>query len=777
MTDYLDFYRRHLPTLSGSGSQRSAKCRFHGDGQASLSVNVETGLWNCHAGCGGGTAYQFAKRLGVEAPPNGSSGKSIVRLLTVATLALHKALPESFLQSLGVVQFGPVVRISYRNMDGTDAPRHRVRTDVSAKKGSRWTKGEGAILPYGLWKLEDAAKEGYLVISEGESDCWTLWHHGFPALGIPGAKMADKLNVEHVAQVERIYVIREPDSGGAAFIVGVAKRLLALRWRGRLFELRMPNGIKDPNDLHKQDPEKFKEEFQKAVDSARPLADSPLGGPSQVPEEDGEGEHLTDLGNARRLVRLKGRDLRYVGPWKKWLLWNGIRWVLDVGVEVLRTFDAVLKELLDIEAGQRKAMALRIALLGDGGIMEVLSSGKPEDLERAAKSQHLVGQADDILRWERKSEDRRHVEAAVALARSRPEVAIGPESLDKDPWLLNVENGTLDLRTGELRAARREDLITKWCPTDYDPLAKAPTFEAFLARILRCNQALIGYVRRVFGYALTGDVREDALFIFYGTGANGKTTLLNAIRDAIGPDYAREAPPELLLAKRGESHPTDQADLFGRRVVTTVEMESGRRLAEVLVKRLTGRDPITARRMREDFWTFNPTHKIVLAANHKPIIQGTDRAIWRRIRLIPFTVTIPKDEQDRALGEKLREERKGILAWAVRGCLEWQAQGLADPPEVMAATEGYRQEMDILGDFLAEYCVTGPAYRARASELYAKYLEWHARVEGGEPVTQKAFGTALKQRDFVQDRGTGGTRWWVGLGLKPTEEREPGQEG
>ncbi len=450
------------------------------------------------------------------------------------------------------------------------------------------------------------------------------------------------------------------------------------------------------------------------------------------------GENLTDLGNARRLVTLHGKDLRYVHPWKKWLVWDGKRWTTDATAEVVRRAkDAVRSIYGDAEAAE-------------------------DSLRRK-----------DVATHARRSEQKQRIDAMIALAASEPGIPVLPGALDRDPWLLNVENGTIDLKTGELREHRREDLLTKLVPVKYDMHAKAATFGRFLLEIMDGKAHLVEYLCRVFGYALTGDVREDALFFPHGGGRNGKTTLLNAIRETMGKDYATEAAPDLLLDKGRGNHPTELADLFGKRMVSTVEVEDGRRMAEVLVKRLTGRDPIKARRMREDFWMFNPTHKIFLAANHKPEIRGTDVAIWSRIHLIPFNVSF-KGREDRGLPEKLSAERAGILAWLVRGCIEWQLPAGLDPPaEVLAATQKYREEMDVLGDFLAECCVTGkPNCQAKASAIYDEYTKWHKRTVGGDAVTATMFGLRLGEKGFTRKRDSSGV-WWKGIGLQ-TEGRSAG---
>jgi putative DNA primase/helicase len=280
------------------------------------------------------------------------------------------------------------------------------------------------------------------------------------------------------------------------------------------------------------------------------------------------------------------------------------------------------------------------------------------------------------------------------------------------------------------------------------------------------------------GYALTGVIREHVLLILWGTGRNGKSTFLNALRAMLGP-YAMKAPSELLLVSNNDRHPTERADLFGKRFIAAIETEQGRRLAEVFVKEATGGDPIRARRMREDFWEFWPTHKVFLATNHKPVITGTDTAIWERIRLIPFTVTIPKNERDATLPDKLQAELPGILAWAVRGCLAWQQDGLGEPDEVQQATEGYRAEMDTVGGFISECCLTGSNYRAKADELYDAYNLWCTRNRVSDE-GQRAFGMALTEKGFERHKSNS-INWWRGLALPhkwqqlpPGGEKKPG---
>jgi P4 family phage/plasmid primase-like protien len=454
---------------------------------------------------------------------------------------------------------------------------------------------------------------------------------------------------------------------------------------------------------------------------------------------------LTDLGNAQRMVARHGRDLRYCYPWESWLVWDGRRWKQDDTGEVERRAKETVRSIYDEAAAEADAD------------------------RRQVLAQHTV-----------RSEAAARIGAMIALATSEPGVPVLPEQLDTHHDLLSCPNGVLDLRTGELRPHRREDLLTKLCSTPFDDAAACPTFEAFILKVFAGDREMVKFVQRLMGRCLTGDVTEQVLGIFWGGGSNGKSTLLNAVQETIGPDFATAAPPQLLMAK-GDRHPCELADLFGRRLMVAMESGKGSRLNETLVKQLTGSDPITARRMRENFWTFKPTHKLILCTNHKPRITGTDLAIWRRVRLVPFQVQFwnpdeaaqPGDyrpeglRQDKGLPAKLWVEAPGILAWLVTGCLDWRENGLGMPPAVAEATASYRDEQDLLGTFLAECCVRGVSYRVRAGWLYEHSRKW-AEAGGEKSIpSQRDFGMSMTERGFTRytDNGT----WYKGVALQDQE--------
>jgi putative DNA primase/helicase len=360
----------------------------------------------------------------------------------------------------------------------------------------------------------------------------------------------------------------------------------------------------------------------------------------------------------------------------------------------------------------------------------------------------------------------------VSLARHETTVAVSHEQLDADRMLLNVPNGTIDLRTGKVRVHRRKDLITKLAPVPFEPAAECPLWLAFLDRVMGGNAELIEYLQRIIGYSLTGEIREHVLAFFYGQGANGKSTFLTAIHEMLG-DYASPAPRGLLFRSRGERHPTELASLHGRRFVTCSEVEEGQTFDEALTKDLTGGDPIECRRMREDFWSFQPTHKLTLAGNHKPTVRGDDEGIWRRMRLVPWTVTIPEAERDMRLTEKLRAELPGILAWAVRGCLAWQERGLDAPAAVREATAEYRQENDALGEFFRLSVVFEAGATIARKDLREAY-ETFCRESGCEPFGAKRFAGRLRERGVGETNVRRGMKFadgWRGARLMTDAER------
>jgi putative DNA primase/helicase len=449
--------------------------------------------------------------------------------------------------------------------------------------------------------------------------------------------------------------------------------------------------------------------------------------------------NLTDVGNGHRFADMWRGQFRFNYLAKAGLFYDGIRWVQD-------------------DVGKIRELAKETAL---EIYKEAARTSDPD--RRKALASHAV-----------RSESEARLDAMISLAESEPGIPVLPKQLDANQWLLNVSNGTIDLTTGKLLPHKSEDLITKLAPAEFDIGASCPMWTVFLDEIMQGNNNLIDFIQRACGYALTGDTSEQVLFILHGSGANGKTVFSETISHVLG-DYALSTPMTTFLAKRGDAIPNDVAGLHGARFVSASEAERGSRLAEALVKKLTGGDKISARKLHQEFFEFTPQFKAFLSTNHKPSIEGTDYAIWRRIRLIPFGYTIPEYERDLHLAENLKEESSGILMWLLTGCLKWQRIGLGAPDEVLQATDTYRAEMDVLAGFISECCTVQGFARAPVGELYKEYCEWAER-NGEKPLTQRKLTTQLVERGFMSSRGTGGYYYLKGIGIL-SEFRQSNSEG
>jgi putative DNA primase/helicase len=437
---------------------------------------------------------------------------------------------------------------------------------------------------------------------------------------------------------------------------------------------------------------------------------------------------LTDSTNAARLLKEHKRDIRYFPAWKKWLVWNGKYWETDEG-------GALIHE---------KGLATVRNIYDD--LLKTNDYRERNEIENFAKI----------------SESIRRREAMVKTAQYIKELNTGADELDKNPWLLNVRNGTIDVLTGDFMEHRQEDMITKLANVIYNPTADCPLWKQFVREIMNYKGDLITFLQTAVGWALTGNIEEQTMFILYGSGANGKTTFLNTITYLLG-DYALATPTESFMKKNGDQNTNDIARLRGTRFVTTTEAEQGRRLSEPLIKKITGNDQITARFLYGEYFNFTPTFKIFMATNHKPVIKGTDHGIWRRIMLIPFTTTIPKEKQDKSLEEKLKNEASGILNWLLEGTLRWRREGLAAPAVILNATDEYRGEMDVIGNFINERCIKKPDVTIRIRELYKAYSDW-CDDNKEHAVSERFFTMRLKEMGFVQCR-TAEARYWSGIGI------------
>jgi putative DNA primase/helicase len=449
--------------------------------------------------------------------------------------------------------------------------------------------------------------------------------------------------------------------------------------------------------------------------------------PASTPaEEAGDDRQLTDLGNAERFVEKHGRDLRCVHPWaRRWLHFADGVWRPDDSGEVERRAKDVAREML------------LTALDAD---------------DKAASA------------WALKSQSKRGIDATIALATSEPLMPVLPDQLDARPMLLAVKNGTVDLETGELREHRREDLLSKISPVSYETDAEAPLWLSFVSWAMGGDPEVVAFYQRWCGYCLTGRVDEQKFAVCHGDGDNGKSTAA-IVRQAIMGEHAVQCPPTLLMASRNDRHPTEIAMLKGARLAVCSETNEGQFFAEVTIKLLTGSDTITARRMREDFWSFRPTHKFELLTNHRPRVRGQDHAFWRRVLLVPWEQQVAPERKDPKLARKLWREAAGILRWMVEGCRAWQRVGLSPPAKVVEATEKYREEENSLARFISEHCDRGPGFEEKSARLLVRYLAWATEV-GEHHLSQREMGIRMRKAGYDSHHKKDGD-YWQGISLRP----------
>ena len=443
------------------------------------------------------------------------------------------------------------------------------------------------------------------------------------------------------------------------------------------------------------------------------------------------GENFTDTSNAERFARKFAGEVRYCAPQRTWYVWGSKRWEPDQTGEILQRTKAIARDLYECAAR----------------------------IENADERRKCVD-------WARKSESADRRKAALFLAQSEPGIPVLPGEFDANSFALNCANGTVDLKTGELRAHRPADLITRLAPVNYDGDARSELWERFIAESTSGDPELQEFIRRAAGYSLTGSVREEVLFFVHGPEASGKSTYLETLKAAFG-DYAKVADFESFIARRDAGAiRNDIAELAGRRFVVSIEVDQGKKLAEGLVKMLTGGDTVRARFLYQEGFEFLPQFKLWLAANDAPRVRDNDSAIWRRILRIPFENTVPKEKRDATLKATLRDPSisgPAILAWAVEGCLRWQEDGLRVPAIVEKATEQYRMDMDPLRPFFDEGCRFGSTEWTTASALREAYEAW-ARANGEHPLDGRQFAERLRKRGCEQ-KATRSGRGWAGIAL------------
>jgi len=398
--------------------------------------------------------------------------------------------------------------------------------------------------------------------------------------------------------------------------------------------------------------------------------------------------NTTDMGNAERLEDRFGHLVRYCSKLGKdgtWLIWDGTRWQLDERLKIHK----LAKEIVPVIYQEAQNAVLR------------------SDKER-------------FFKWALDTEALSTRNNMVKDA--RPSLAIAVDDLDRHAWLLNCRNGTLDLKTGQIKPHSQDDYLSKLVAFDYDENATCPEWEKFLLEVQQGKQEMVTYIQKAIGYTLTGDVSEKCMFVLHGPPDTGKSTFIEMIQILID-EYSTKIQTQTLMFQRDRGIPNDIAKLKGTRFVHASEAEEQERLAESRIKELTGGDTVCGCFKYGEEFHFPPTWTIWLSTNNKPR-TGNDKALWNRLKLIPFNRIFTKDEQDKKLRAKLVAEMPGILTWAVKGCLLWQKEGLIEPADVSGATGKYKNEQDIIGHFIDQQCELDPGYSEMASDLYKSYKQW-----------------------------------------------------
>ena len=720
-----------LERVKATGKNKwQARCPSHEDSNPSLSVAIgDNGkvLLHCHAAC---SYKDILKALGL----NGKATRTVRPTHTAKSTQRKIVETYPYMDESGKLLF-EVVRT-----DPKSFPQRR-------PDGDKWVwnlDGVRRVL-YKLPELLAAERETMIFIAEGEKDCDNLAALRLVSTTNPGGAGKWKSEYNRFLKDRDVVILPDLDEPGAKHRDRVVRELCGTAASIKVVELPdMPTGGKDVSDW--LDAGHDKGELLELVQQAEPYRPTKPATPTEAASD----FHLTDAGNAERLAARYGDRLRFWWTGGKnvgrWLAFDGRRWNTAKGTEVARKL--ALKTVRSVHEDADKDMSLQ--------------------------------EREELAKFAFRSERQNNLLAMLSAAQAVDPFPAYADDFDKDLMLFNCRNGTIDLKTGELGPHNPADMITKVCPVEYDPDAALDMWDEFLRTATDDNAELMGFLQKAIGYSLTGRTDEEKLFFVHGPQATGKSTFLEAIKAAFG-DYSHTTSFETFLRRdhMGGRVRNDIAALHGARLVVSNEVDDGKRLAEGIVKTLTGGDTVRANRLYEETFEFAPQFKLFLAANHAPKVDYRDGAIWRRILRIPFEHTIHEDRQDPKIKATLGNPRlsgAAILAWAVQGCMKWQDEGLQVPDLVRAATEAYRADNDPLKDFVEDCCILTPAAIVPVVELRKAYETWCQ--ENGQKFTISARNFNDRLRELGCEAGP--TRYadkvckcWHGIGLGRTDEDLP----
>ena len=714
-----------------------AKCPAHEDRHASLSISESSDgtrvLWKCHAKC----PQEDVKRALIR----GGSWPEDMAAMELVQPTRPAVKPVTNRKAVATYQ--------YRDADGTVVhetlryePKDFRQRAVLPNGDHEWSLAKVFTALYRLPEL--LASTGPVWIVEGEKDADNLAATGAIATTVPMGAGKWKTHYGDWLRGREVRIVPDNDDAGRAGARTIAKALAGIATSVVVVTLPVEGKGADVTDYLAGGATLADLEALVADASASEAVEAVPDEPKPMAAT-GDGMPLTDLGNAERLLRTHGTDLRYCVAWKSWLVWTGTHWERDAGDHEVRR--RAVETILDLT--------------------NVAAVDFSPDLQPAQRTA--------LVKHSERSQSVNRVAAMVDMARSRPNVIVSPERLDDEPYLVNFGNGTLDLRNGDFRTQRRDDRITRMIrwngqPSRYDPdLESKPnsTWERFVARVLP-DPEVRRFAQMAMGYSLIGITSERIMMILYGTGRNGKSTFIETCQAAFG-EYSLTVPSSLFLASKdsrgGGSATPDVASLYRARLVTSQETPEGGRFDEARVKWITGDDTISARRLYESPFTFEPSHTVWLSTNHRPVVRGGGHALWDRMRSIPFTERIRDNEVQGDLKKRLREELPSVMAWIVGGTRDYQrSEGLIVPRAVDLAGATYREDSDWFGGFMETRCVVDEDETALAGELHKAYNAWAAEANE-KPMTPTALGNALRERGMTSYKTGHGARAWRGIGL------------
>ncbi len=592
-----------------------------------------------------------------------------------------------------------------------------------------WQNGlnDARKIPYNLPGL--IAGDGPVFIPEGEKDVDSLIQLGLTATTAGGS--SDKWRKEYGQYVigKDVIVLGDRDVPGRKrteehynSLIDTAKSVKVIEFPGDIDNgYDITDWLRDGGDY---------DQLMDLVEGGDPseLTLSPVKAAAQ-----NKPLSMTDLGNSERLVYYFGDKIRYHHQIGKWLIWDGMRWKPDDKGKIRQYAKATIKNMWQ-EAAEIEDQSIR----------------------------------NTLIKFISASRNKSRIDALIDLAKSEGEVPVVSDELDRDQYVLNCQNGTVDLKNGTLKKHTPGDNITKLAKVKYDTAAECPLWLDFVGTAMGGDEEKILYLQKLTGLFLTGDISEQILPIFYGTGGNGKSVYLDTVVDLLG-DYAAEAPPSLITDGRNGEHPTEIADLCGLRLAIVSETEANENMKTQRVKQLTGNAKLKARFMRQDYFSFDRTHKTLLVTNNRPVIEERTNAIWRRIKLVPFDVIIPDEQQDKHLFDKLKAEWSGILKWAVDGCVMWQHDGLKEPDSVKIATQEYEAEQHPLDDFFEACCTFSPYSFCKVSDLRQAYDKWALKEGVSHVISVRKFNIFLREKGLVNEtmRFEGDVcKCWNGIDLR-----------